>query len=100
MSGATGRVGSAVVRSLIAKRGSADGIFVLVRDVEKARSMHGDVQCLDAAYDDQTALDAAFASLPSGFRLFVACNNSPAQAQLEGNLCRAAHDAGCTFAVK
>ena len=100
VSGATGRVGSAVVKSLIARRGSADGIYILARDLDKAQSLHADVQCLCAAYDDVDALNAAFREVPDKFRLFVACNNGPAQATLESNVCRAAHAAGCGYAVK
>ena len=80
VSGATGRVGSAVVRSLVSRRGSAEGVYVLARDAEKAQAMHEGVQCLCAAYDDAEALAEAFGSVPSGFRLFVACSNSPQQA--------------------
>ena len=100
VSGATGRVGSAVVRSLVSRRGSAEGVYVLARDAEKAQAMHEGVQCLCAAHDDAEALAEAFGSVPSGFRLFVACSNSPQQAALEGGLCRAAHSAGCAYAVK
>ena len=100
VSGATGRCGSAVVRSLIAARGSADNIFVLARDADKSRAMHEGVRCLCAAYDDDQALDAAFASVPANFRVFVACSNSPQQADLESRVCRAAHRAGCRYAVK
>ena len=80
VSGATGRVGSAVVRSLVSRRGSAEGVYVLARDAEKAQAMHEGVQCLCAAHDDAEALAEAFGSVPSGFRLFVACSNSPQQA--------------------
>jgi uncharacterized protein YbjT (DUF2867 family) len=99
VSGATGRVGSAVVRALIARRGSAEGIFVIARDGAKAISMHGSrVQCLMADIGEVDCMD--FESVPDGFHLFVACNNSPIQAQLEENLCRAACSAGCSYIVK
>ena len=104
VSGATGRVGAAVVRSLLARRGDSQssGVFVLTRDAEKAAAMHGPgVECLEAAYDDADALRAAFASMPAGgFRLFLACSNQPAQATLETNVCQAAQQAGCTYVVK
>ena len=100
VTGATGRVGSAVVRSLIERRGSAENIFVLARDVAKANAMHADVQCLSAAYDDVAALSTALSSMPAGYRLFLACSNSPTQADLESNVCNAAHSSGCEYVVK
>lgn len=100
VTGGTGRVGSAVIRSLIARRGTAENLFVLARDVDKVKAINGEVTCLCAAYDDIESLTAAFASVPHGFRCFIACNNGPDQASLEGNVCRAAQKAGCTYAVK
>jgi uncharacterized protein YbjT (DUF2867 family) len=99
VSGATGRVGSAVVRALVSQHGT-DDVFILARDAQKARALHGDVQCLNAAYDDDEALSAALASVPAGFHLFLACSNGPAQAALESSVCRAAHANGCSFVVK
>ena len=100
ISGATGRVGSAVVRALISKRGSADDIFVLARDATKVKALNTEATCLCADYEDVEALDVAFSSMSPGFHLFVACNNHPTQATLESNVCRAAKRAGCAYAVK
>lgn len=101
VSGATGRVGSAVVRSLVARRGSTDQIYVLARDVAKAENMlPAGVICLAAPYEDPDALAGAFSSVPDSFRLFIACNNSPQQAELESNVARAAQKNGCAFIVK
>ena len=100
IAGGTGRVGAAVVRSLIARRGD-DNIVVLARDLEKARVVHGSgIRCLLADYADEDSLRAALSEVAPGFRLFVACNNGPAQASLESAVCRAAHEAGCAYAVK
>ena len=101
ISGATGRVGSAVVNALLKRYGTDNNVFLLTRDVAKAEALHSGVQCLPAAaYDDVDALDAAFSGVPDGFRLFLACSNGPTQATLESNICRAAHKAGCSYAVK
>jgi uncharacterized protein YbjT (DUF2867 family) len=101
VSGATGRVGSAVVRALVKKRGTSEGLFLLVRDPEKASALHGvDLECLHASYDDEDALATAFGRVPEGFHLFVACNNGPSQAALEANICRSAQARGCGYVVK
>ena len=100
VAGGTGRVGAAVVRSLVARRGSNDNIFVLARDAEKAGTLHAGVQCICADYSDAESLQAALSKVPQGFRLFVACNNGPAQASLESAVCCAAQEAGCCYAVK
>ena len=100
VAGATGRVGAAVVRSLIERRGGHENIFVLARDVGKAESMHTGVKCISADYGDVESLKVALSSVPQGFRIFVACNNGPAQAALEGAVCSAAQAAGCVYAVK
>ena len=107
VSGATGRVGSSVVQSLLSSAKPSD-IYVLVRDAAKARRLHGDdINILESAYDDPAALEAAFASLPSdkGFRLFLACSNGPDQEKLESAILRAAackkgSGAGCSAVVK
>ena len=112
VSAPTGRVGSAVVRSLVSTLGSGADIFVLARDADKAKRMFGEnkeeegcVRILTASYDDEEALTAAFAQVPKdrgGFRLFLACGNGPNQEALESGVLRAAcrSDACCSRVVK
>ena len=99
VSGASGRVGSEVARDL-SKRPHVR-VVALVRSAEKARAMLPDgVVVLEADYGDRTALDAALARVEAGFRLFLACGNSPQQAELELNVVRAARARGCAFCCK
>ena len=105
--GATGRVGSAVVRSILAQQGVAPGasgrVYVLARDIDRAAELHGEnVCCLHADYADEEALRKAFASISAPtFRLFLACSNGAQQAAMESNVVRSACAAGrCTYVVK
>ena len=100
VTGATGRVGAAVVHSLVALRGSAENLYILSRNADKARELCADAQHFEADYADEDALRAALSAVPHGFRLFVACSNGPAQASLEGTVCRAAVEQGCGYVVK
>jgi len=100
VAGATGKVGSAVVRSLVESGGVE--VVALVRSAEKARALYGDgsgVTIAEADYSDTDALDAALCQHPA-CRLFIACSNVPQQARLEMNLCEAAVRHGAAYAVK
>ena len=96
VAGATGRVGSGVMRAL-AVRGTP--AHALARDGAKAREM-GHKRVLEADYGDAAALDAAFAQVGAPFRLFLGCANSPRQAEYETNVLSAAVAHGCEYVVK
>ena len=104
VAGATGRVGSAVVRSLV-RRDEVD-VVALVRNADKARKLfEADkaVTIAEADYADVDAIDSAILSSVrelQSCRMFVACSNGPDQAQLEANLCAAAARRGAEYAVK
>ena len=86
VAGATGKAGSAVVRSLV-ESGGVD-VVALVRSAEKARALYGDgsgVAIAEADYSDCDALDAVLSQHPA-CRLFIACANGPQQARLETRL--------------
>lgn len=105
VTGATGRVGSRLVRRLLSSSSSND-VFVtaLVRDAAKARSMFGDdpsssslslsIVEVDLGRDREgieTALrDVARSSSSSSVGLFVACGNGPQQIDVERNIIDAA----------
>jgi len=100
VAGATGKAGSAVVRSLV-ESGGVD-VVALVRSAERARALYGDgsgVAIAEADYSDTDALDAVLCQHPA-CRLFIACANGPQQARLEINLCEAAVRHGAAYAVK
>lgn len=101
VTGATGRVGSEVVRALRSAHDAS--IVVLVRDAAKARAAFDfadELTVLEADYADEAAVGSALATLEPSFRLFLACANGPAQATLETNLLRAAERAGASFCCK
>ena len=82
VAGATGKAGSAVVRSLV-ESGGVD-VVALVRSADKARALYGDgsgVAIAEADYSDTDALDAVLCQHPA-CRLFIACANGPQQARL------------------
>ena len=100
VAGATGKAGSAVVRSLV-ESGGVD-IVALVRSAAKARTLYGEdsgVEIAEADYADTDALDAVLREHPA-CRIFIACANGPNQARLEVNLCEAAKRHGASYAVK
>ena len=100
VAGATGKAGSAVVRSLV-ESGGVD-IVALVRSAAKARTLYGEdsgVEIAEADYADSDALDAVLREHPA-CRIFIACANGPNQARLEMNLCEAAKRHGASHAVK
>ena len=100
VAGATGKAGSAVVRSLV-ESGGVD-IVALVRSAAKARTLYGEdsgVAIAEADYADTDALDAVLREHPA-CRIFIACANGPNQARLEVNLCEAAKRHGASYAVK
>uniref|UniRef100_A0A7S4N6D2 NAD(P)-binding domain-containing protein n=1 Tax=Odontella aurita TaxID=265563 RepID=A0A7S4N6D2_9STRA len=128
VTGATGRVGSRLVRALLREDAPNVDVVALVRDAAKARSMFalpsaspGDdegeegtaplppsLSVLEADYGDASAVEAALAEAAekcgggesSPLRLFLACGNVPNQPQLELNVARAACDRGADFCVK
>ena len=100
VAGATGKAGSAVVRSLV-ESGGVD-IVALVRSAAKARTLYGEdsgVEIAEADYADTDALDAVLRE-HQACRIFIACANGPNQARLEVNLCEAAKRHGASYAVK
>lgn len=100
VSGATGRVGSALVHSLVDQQGLR--VAALVRDAAKARSLlPAEAIILEADYADTEGLQEALASLEvSGYRLFLACGNVPEQAAFETNVLAAAAATGAQYCVK
>ena len=83
VAGATGKAGSAVVRSLV-ESGGVD-IVALVRSAAKARTLYGEdsgVEIAEADYADTDALDAVLREHPA-CRIFIACANGPNQVCLE-----------------
>jgi len=125
VTGATGRVGSRLVRRLLEDNGRDGGgvrTVALVRNATKARCMfgrEGDVECddpltiLEADFTDDASLEAAFSTLQHvpdetdgdgdrSLRLFLACANGPDQETLELNVARAASAAAgdSCFCVK
>ena len=94
VAGATGKAGSAVVRSLV-ESGGVD-IVALVRSAAKARTLYGDdsgVAIAEADYADTDALDAVLREHPA-CRIFIACANGPKQVQLQTNLVRVGQGEG------
>lgn len=121
VSGATGKVGSRLVRQLLAEKDAA--VIALVRDAEKARSLllddaeesaaasvdgGGSLSIVEVDYGDAPAVDGAMAAAAacaaaggsSPLRLFLSCGNVENQAGLELNLARAAERHGAQFCVK
>ena len=83
VAGATGKAGSAVVRSLV-ESGGVD-VVALVRSAAKARTLYGEesgVAIAEADYSDTNALDAVLRQHPA-CRLFIACANGPDQVGLD-----------------
>jgi uncharacterized protein YbjT (DUF2867 family) len=95
VTGATGNVGSAVVREL-AERGVP--FRALVRDPDAARSVLGDgVPLAVGDFGDPGSLRAALEGVE---RLFLACGNVPGQVAYEGAAIDAAREAGVRRIVK
>ncbi len=93
--GATGNVGSAVVRELL-ERGVAARAFV--RDPGRARALLGeDVELAAGDLGDPPSLARALDGVE---RLFLACGNVPGQVELEGNAIEAARRASVGLVVK
>jgi uncharacterized protein YbjT (DUF2867 family) len=95
VTGATGGVGSSVVRELRA-RGAAVRAFV--RDPEKARALLGDDVAL--AVGDLADPDSIRRALDGADRLFLACGNVAGQVELETNAIEAARAARVDLVVK
>jgi uncharacterized protein YbjT (DUF2867 family) len=93
--GATGNVGSQVIRSL-GERGVAARAFV--RDAERAAGMLGsDVELAVGDLADRDSIDRALHGVD---RLFLACGNVPGQVGFECAAIDAARAAGLTRVVK
>ncbi|MCZ6603660.1 MAG: NAD(P)H-binding protein, partial [Alphaproteobacteria bacterium] len=93
--GATGNIGSALVKELKAK-GAA--FRCAVRDPEAAHGKLGDgVELVQADLSDRASVDAAVAGAD---KVFLVCGHSPALSDLEGNAIEAAKAAGVKLFVK
>jgi uncharacterized protein YbjT (DUF2867 family) len=94
VTGATGNVGSQVVRQL-GDRGAKLRVFV--RDPDRAAQILGDV---DTVTGDFAEADSLRAALDGVQRLFLACANDPRQVEYETRVIDAAVDAGVQRIVK
>ena len=95
VTGATGNVGRALVRTLL---DAGRHVRAVTRDPSRARRMLGDGPDIVAAgLTDRVALDAAMTGVD---RVFLACGNHPAQVEAECTVIDAAADGGVARLVK
>lgn len=84
VTGATGSVGSAVVREL---RERGVEVRAFVRDVDRAKAVLGDIECVAGDYGDPASIRQAISGVD---RVFLCGRNDPRQVQHETNVIDAA----------
>jgi uncharacterized protein YbjT (DUF2867 family) len=95
VTGATGNIGSEVVRLLSSK---GERVRALVRDRKKAQGLaKSGVELAQGDFDDPASLDAALADVKSAFLLSP---SMPQQVELQGNFVEAAKRANVRHIVK
>jgi uncharacterized protein YbjT (DUF2867 family) len=94
VTGATGSVGSAVVREL---RERGVEVRAFVRDINRAKAMLGDVECVAGDYGDPASIRQAISGVD---RVFLCSRNDPRQVEHETNVIDAAASAGVGRLVK
>jgi len=94
VSGATGRVGSRVIKNLLKKKDNVQ-VVALVRNATKAFAMFPNekLTVLEADFANMSSLELKLSPFKNDqIRLFLACGNIPDQANLELNVARAVGD--------
>lgn len=94
VTGATGSVGSAVVREL---RERDVDVRAFVRDVDRAKARLGDLECVAGDYGDPASIRRAISGVD---RVFLCSRNDPRQLEHETNVIDAAAAAGVGRLVK
>ena len=95
VTGATGNVGSRVVRELVVR---GKDVRVYVRDAEKATAMLGDgVEIAAGDFSDAASVRRAVEGVEA---VFLSCANDPRQVEYETGVIDAARDAGVRRIVK
>jgi uncharacterized protein YbjT (DUF2867 family) len=95
VTGATGQIGSEVVRQLAAK---GEKVRALIRDPKKAASLNDpNVMFVKGDFSDPKSLDEAF---KGATKLFLVSNAEPNQVKLQHNAIEAAKRAGVQYVVK
>ena len=95
VTGATGNVGSQVIRELKAR---GEDVRAFVRDAGKASGMFGDgVELVSGDFSDAASVRRAVEGVEG---VFLACSNDPRQVEYETGVIDAAREAGVRRIVK